>query len=141
MLTIIYSRDRSLGSVLVRASSWGGHWGHCGIVTPQGTVIEALALGGVVETSRHAFEARATRFEAVEVACPDPDEAIRFARGQIGKPYDWGAILGMVAREPWASRNRWFCSELVEAAIAAGGRRRFRIDAHRITPHQSYIVA
>jgi uncharacterized protein YycO len=141
MLQIIYSRDHSFGSVLVRASSWGGHWGHCGIVTPQGTVIEALAFGGVVETSLTAFTTRATRWERVEVECPDPDAAIRFARQQIGKPYDWGGVFGMVAREPWASRNRWFCSELVEASLAAGGRRRFRIDAHRVTPHQSYIVA
>ena len=140
MLTVIYSRERSLGSIAVRAGSWWSQWGHCGIVTPQGTVIEALAFGGVVESSLHNAKARASKWAIVGVECPDPAAAVAFARQQLGKPYDWGGIFGMVAREPWASRNRWFCSKLVEAAIAAGGRKRFRVDPHRITPHQSYIV-
>lgn len=139
-LPIIYSRERSLGSIAVRAGSWWGQWGHCGLVTPQGTVIEAVAFGGVVESSLHHAQARASKWAIVEVECPDPVAAVAFARQQLGKPYDWGGIFGMVAREPWARDDRWFCSELVEAALAAGGRRRFRVETHRVTPAMSFNV-
>lgn len=137
---VIYSRDHSLGSVLVRAGSWWAQWGHCGLVTPQGTVIEARAMNGVGEASLHNVQARSSKFTIVEVDCPDPAAAIAFARQQLGKPYDWGGIFGMVAREPWARDDRWFCSELVEAALAAGGRRRFRLDVTRVTPSMSFHV-
>jgi uncharacterized protein YycO len=139
-LVVIYSRSRNLGSVLIRAASWWEPWAHCGIVTPEGTVIEARAWRGVVETPLQDFERYATACIAVKRACPDPAAAIAFARQQIGKPYDWGAIFGFIFRERWERRDRWFCSELVEASFIAGGRRRFASDVHRITPTMSFNV-
>lgn len=138
MLTIIYSRSRNLGSVLIRAAAWWEPWAHCGIFTPEGTVIEARAWQGVVETPLRDFERHASACVAAERACPDPAAAIAWARGHLGKPYDWGAIFGLVFRERWDHGDRWFCSELVEGAFIAGGRRRFASDVHRITPTQSF---
>lgn len=137
---VVYSRERSLGSVAVRAASWWAQWGHCGLVTPEGTVIEAMLWQGVVETPMSVFVRRASKFKVVDVACPDPAAAVAFARAQLGKPYDLAAVVAFPFREPWHRENRWFCSELVEAAIQKGGRTRFRVEARRIAPNPSYIV-
>jgi hypothetical protein len=40
----------------------------------------------------------------------------------------------------WADGGRWFCSELFEAALIAGGLVRFRLDAARITPGHAWMV-
>jgi uncharacterized protein YycO len=139
-LTLIYSRSHDVGSLAIRAASWWGPWAHCGIVTPHNTVIEARASTGVVETPLRAFEARASACVAVRRECPNPLAAVVFAISQKGKKYDWGAVLGIPFREPWEDPGRWFCSELVEAAFIAGGRRRFEPNVWRITPTQSFSV-
>lgn len=54
--------------------------------------------------------------------------------------YDWTAIFGMLLQRNWQEQDSWFCSELVEAALTAGGRQRFRDDVSRITPHQTWAV-
>ena len=54
-----------------------------------------------------------------------PQSVIDFAVEQLGKPYDWGAVLAIGARitlnRDWRETDRWFCSELVAAAFEAGG--------------------
>lgn len=51
-------------------------------------------------------------------------EAFRFhdflAR-QIGKPYDWRAILAFCTARNWRDPNAWFCSELIAAALEQAG--------------------
>jgi hypothetical protein len=44
-----------------------------------------------------------------------------FARTQIGKPYDWTAILALLMDRDWRDSGAWFCSELVVAALEAVG--------------------
>jgi uncharacterized protein YycO len=44
-----------------------------------------------------------------------------FLVAQIGKPYDYLAILGFMFRKPLQKPSRWFCSELVFAACQAAG--------------------
>lgn len=140
-LTVIYSRFRTLGSPLIRHADRFGRWSHCGILTPDFSVIEARAFHGVVETPVSVFNRRASHQELRQVECPNPDAAIDFAREQIGKGYDYGAVLGLLLRESWEDDSRWHCAELVEAALVAGGRRRFLSEAWRISPNMSFIVA
>lgn len=137
-LTLIYSRSHDLGTLAIRAASWWGPWSHCGIVTSHNTVIEARATRGVIETPLREFEARASACVAVRRECPNPLAAVVFAISQKGKKYDWGAVLGFPLRGQWERQDKWFCSELVEAAFIVGGRRRFDSDAWRITPMQSF---
>lgn len=139
---MIYSRGRSIGSFLIRAASWFEQWSHCGIITPEGTVVEAQAFKGVVETPLREFIDRSTEYEIVTVDCPNPSEAIAWARSKIGSGYDYGAIVGFVLREPLDKPNRYHCVDLLESAIIMGGRsgdkRRFRVRTDKITPTQSF---
>jgi hypothetical protein len=139
-LAVIYSRNHGAGSVLIRAASWWGRWSHVAIVD-GGDVIEARAWHGVVRTPLALHLARASAHERVDIECPDPLAALTFARAAVGAGYDWGGLFGIALHERTEDPGRWFCSELVEAALVAGGRDRFRELPSRITPTASYLVA
>lgn len=139
-LNVVYCRSHTLGGLLIRAASWWEQWSHCGIVTPKATIIEARAFKGVVESDLDEFVQRYSELEVVKVACPDPAAAIEFARMQIGSGYDYGAIAEFVLRAGLNKRKRWHCVELVETALVAGGRDRFRREPHRVSVAQSYMV-
>ncbi len=141
-IRILYSRIRSPFSLAVRAASWWGPWSHCAVIDGV-IVIEALGRRGrVVETPLHEAIERASACEIVEVGCWDPDAALAFARSTVGKPYDWSGLFGFALRErDWQRPDRWYCSEHVEATLAAGGRHRWRPGMHGVSPNQSYFAA
>ncbi len=137
----VFCRRRKLGSVLLRTALWSS-WSHCGIVTPEDTVIEAAAFHGVRERPLAQFLADVSRYSVKTIALPDDARAIAFARAQIGKPYDWAGVIGLgLRRDDWQADSAWFCSELVEAAAAAGRRQRFVAQVWRVTPQHSWMVA
>lgn len=142
-ITVIYARSHSLGGLLIRARDPFGRWSHAGLVTERGTVIEALAFKGVVESSLIDFSQRypkPSQRSAVDIECPRPDLAIAWARGQVGKGYDYRGVIGLAFREQWDKRDSWHCTELIEQALSIGGRQRFRDVASIITPNLSYMV-
>lgn len=136
----IFCRRHTPGSVLLRTFLWSS-WSHCGIVTPDMTVIEAAAFRGVVERPLKEFLADVSRYSVRSIAVPHEAAAIAWARSQVGKPYDWAGVIGLGLRREWDESDAWFCSELVEAAAAAGGRRRFVHQVRRVTPQLSWMVA
>ena len=144
-LTIAYARSHTLAGVLIRnAGLTGQRWSHCGMVDHcTGSVVESVPRRGVVETPGEAFKGRypgAGQISYLEVACPRPETALAWARGQLGKPYDYWAIAGVLLRQSWAETDRWHCAELVERALVAGGRQRFRDAPWYISPNSSYQV-
>lgn len=44
---------------------------------------------------------------------PNIQHAYEWALTQVGKPYDWRAILGFAFSRDWREEDSWFCSELV----------------------------
>lgn len=142
-LHVVYARSHTLGGLLIRAREAFGQWSHCGIVTPQGTVVEALAFRGVIETPMDAFVARypqpSQRRQEV-IPCPDPDAGLAWARSQLGQGYDYLAIAGLAFRNSWQEPGRWQCAELLEAALVHAGRRRFRSAPYRISPNVSWMA-
>lgn len=140
-LTVIYTRTRTLGSMLIRAGAWWGPWSHCALVDGD-TVIEALALrGGVVVTPLAEVQRRSSHHAIERIPCCDPQAGLAWARGTVGQPYDWVGLLAIPLRERrWQADGRWYCSEHVEAALIRAGRHRFRPGMHGISPCQSYYV-
>ena len=137
----VFSRRASLPSFLIRFMTGGARWSHCGVVDiERGMVIEALAFKGVVETPLAEWCAAHPRHETVHFNCPNPGLAVHFARQQIGKSYDYLAAAGVPWRTRWDDTRRWYCSELLEAALAAGGRNRWRLEKRGVSPAESYMV-
>lgn len=67
---------------------------------------------------------------------PDVElRAVQWAAEQIGKPYDWRALIGMPFRADWRDPRAYFCSELWQRAFEIAGFPLIRAEAlDRITP-------
>lgn len=139
-MQVIYARNHSPGSLLIRAAQWFSLWSHSGIVTPQKTVINARAFHGVVEEPLDEFLARYTAFQIVEVDVPFESRGIEWARSKLGCGYDYKAIANFILGAVGQGRERFHCVELVETACYAAGRERFRVWPWKVTVRQSWMV-
>jgi hypothetical protein len=63
-----------------------------------------------------------------------------WTKAQIGKGYDYAGALGVPFRSHWQDDSCWHCGELIEAALAAGGRMRWRDTKAAISPQESWDV-
>lgn len=146
ILPIFFSRGRGPGGVLIRAGI-GSPWAHCGILhgslaleatvprvaTPPAR--ELLAQLRRAHPGRPLHELAAIGW----VEMPAPRGALNFAYGQAGKGYDWAGALGVGFRRDWQRPDLWFCSELVAAACAHGGKPLFHADAGRVSPWDLWV--
>lgn len=138
-MKVVFTRGRSLFTVTVRTVSWSA-WSHVSLVTNEDTIIEAAAFHGVVERPLSELIAESSKFEFVDIPCPNDQAGIAWARTQLGKPYDYFGALGIGFHREWNADTHWWCSELVEAAILEAGRQRFRSAMKRLTPQHVYMV-
>lgn len=139
-MQIIFTRRRTLASALIRLAT-GSRWSHVSVgVSPELVIDATLTHRGVRYRPRQQLLAEASAHEVRDVPVPDEAAALAWLQAQVGKRYDWTAIVGFVFRGRWADPDAWFCSELAEAAIEAGGLVRFRPEAWRITPGHQWMV-
>jgi uncharacterized protein YycO len=119
ILTIRFVTSDDIISGLIREKTWS-QYSHCEFVLDDGTTLGAHADGGV--KIRPAAYAVFTATKIIHLTVTDEQKAavLAFATAQIGKPYDMAAIAGIVAHRDWRSPDKWFCSELVAAALEAG---------------------
>jgi hypothetical protein len=141
-LRAIYARGHSLTSWAIRNADTGrqARWSHCGVVTPEGTVIEARLFKGVVETAMADFLKRYSKTEQVDIECPDPAAGLEFARCLLGWGYDYLGALGNFFRADWHQAWRLHCAHALELIVIAAGRERFRDEPWFVRPNQSYMV-
>lgn len=120
-IPIIYSRSNLPLSLAIRTVDRGPvkcPFSHVGKITPDGNnVIEALGGRGVVTTPLDEFKARSTAYQMGEFPVWDsPNAAYSRARQQLGKRYDFKAVIGLglpfIGRK-WDDPEKWFCSELL----------------------------
>lgn len=132
---------------LVASSDWAGRlirlatfsrWNHAAIEI-DGKVYESLVFGGVRTISAAGYAGRWKRAESVQVSLPNKQAATDLLTGKIGKPYDWAALFALPFREDWHDPDKWFCSELVAAALERGGKP-LRIKSHRVTPRDLWLA-
>lgn len=123
----------------IRACTWSS-WSHVAIVDGQ-DVIEATALQGVACSRLADRQQQDARWQIVELPCADPAAVIAAARSQVGKPYDYTAIVGLWLHRVWKNADSWFCSELVAWSFAKAGLPLFRSDAlQRVTPQHLWML-
>jgi len=138
-IALLFSTTANPFSGLIRAFTWSS-WSHVSIIDGD-TVIEAAALHGVRRVPVLDAINRASRGEVVEFQCQDPERIIAAAASQIGKPYDYTALIGLGLRRDWQESDSWFCSELVAWAFQEAGEPIFRADAmHRVTPEHLWML-
>lgn len=136
----IFCSKPGIASWLIRVACWS-RWSHVAIIEDDEHVIHSTFWGGGVHrTTIWQMLGDYTEIEFTDIPVPDEVAAMAFLRDQLGKPYDWTAIVGMVMRRDWAEVDSWFCSELLEACLRAGGLTRFRALLSRITQQHQWML-
>jgi uncharacterized protein YycO len=100
-------------STLIRWATWD-RFSHVGLVSPdRSAVIEATHGVGVREVPFDEFMLR-DGVELRMIPHSDPDDVWARARSQIGKPYDWADVYGILFRQKnWQDTDAWSCAELI----------------------------
>jgi len=104
---------------------------------PDGTLIGALGTGVERTTLQDRFRTHPiSQYRIDEINLKDELRAREFAEAQVGKPYDYTAILAFMTpwRTDWNDDAKWFCAELAAATAAEGGVTVARESMARVTP-------
>lgn len=139
MKVIFTYHPYSAFSILIRLATFS-KFSHAALMLSDQLIIDSTLSSGVQLSTLEDFCKRYKNTVVVDVPVADETKAINFAINQVGKPYDWSAILGMITQRNWQEDDSWFCSELIEAIFKAGDTPRFRDDLSRITPQMSWAV-
>jgi uncharacterized protein YycO len=139
MKLIYTSKKHSLSSFFIRLFTFS-KYSHCAIDLGDDMIIDTVLTTGVRTSTVAEFAAMYPDQVVIDIKVPDDINAYQFALEQVGKPYDWSAIISLAAQRDWQEPDKWFCSELVEAILAAGGLQRFRDEVYKITPQESWSI-
>lgn len=105
------------------------------------SVVDVTFTSGVRIMSYARFRQEYPRHELIHVEVPDEKSGYDWAISQIGKGYDFTALIGIVFQNrKWEDPLKWFCSELFETICVHAGRRRIRSNISGVLPRESYAV-
>lgn len=136
-MNVYFCRSKGLASWIIRTFTMS-RWNH-GAIEIDGVVWQATASKGVhvvdLETLAHHYH----DIECVPVEVPNKQAAKDFLRAQLGKPYDWGAVLGMFFRADWHDSESWYCFELIAGALEKG-ERVMKLPQHRVHARDLWVA-
>lgn len=139
-MKVLFASKPGIASFLIRKFTWS-RFSHVAIVM-DGYVIQSTFLKGVHTVTLEEFYSEYPRIEEVNIKLPNELAAKVWLQEQIGKPYDFGFILGFVFRKDnWEKSSAWVCNELMEFACVVGGKRRIRGNISRVSPQISYMIS
>ena len=117
MIHLRFCREKGFQPWLVRTYTWYP-FDHVELALPYG-YLGARPIGGVQVRPLDYLKPESELFATID--CPDNVQrrVLEFCKEQIGKPYDWTAIYGIVAHRDWQEPDKWICSELIAAAFEA----------------------
>ena len=134
-----FTNSNKLGGLLIRKGLMF-KYNHVGIEIDD-VVYDATFMKGVVKQSVDDFMEGYAFSEGIVVDVPNPKEFKAFLETQVGKPYDWRAIIAFPLRKTWEKEHAWHCSELAtKAAIVGGVIPRTRIPKSSISPRDLYLM-
>lgn len=130
---VLLFRGRGVISALVRWQT-RSVYSHCAIQLPDGRILESWQGSGV-QVRRLADWAGVERFRVAGITATQWGRAVSFAEAQVGAGYDYISVLRFVSRRHAPDNGRWFCSELVAAALqVAGVQLLARVDPAEVSP-------
>jgi hypothetical protein len=141
-MKLVLCKSPTVGSALLR---WymSSRWSHSAIYDEEAGVVYDTTFwqGGCKVHSSDAFFKKYPQSRLVSLLITNKEDARSWLTAQLGKKYDWTALLGIYFRRNWQEDDAWFCSEMSEAFIGLFDRPRFNEQAHRITPYHQDIVS
>lgn len=109
-----------------------GRYSHVEFITRDGKALGARLKGGVKYRPFGYIGNRRSRIFTIDA----PEHQVyEYAKSQLGKPYDWLAILGFITGRSWQNSRRWFCSEYVTWSVLRADVEILRVEeVSKITP-------
>ena len=113
-------------SIISRLIQWQTRsvYSHAAALLDDDSVIEAWHCGGVSHVptlqSNHTPDTPVDIF-IVRSTLGQQEIYERFLKRQVGEKYDFQAVFRFLSRVPASKNNKWFCSELVAAALNSAG--------------------
>lgn len=133
MSKVLFLRSNDLGGWIIRLLTFS-KWNHVAIEI-DGYVYEALTSKGVVKVPKHQYW-QWDEEKCVTVPINNSEAVKQFLDNQVGKGYDWKALVALPFLRKWHHPDKWFCSELVAEALLKGGSGFTEEDlpSYRVTP-------
>jgi uncharacterized protein YycO len=106
----------------------------------------AIQLDNVMYESYHVGGVRKDRkpeagCEIYELTCAVNEDAVRgFLESKLGMKYDFIMVARFLTRRSATENNKWFCSELVMAAIEAAGVKLLNAEPHNVSPRDLFMT-
>jgi len=136
---LIFSKGKNPFSYLIGWITWSD-WSHVELVCGEVVYGSNADLGGVstllledriAQSKRHAFATTPA----------DPDLVRAAITSQMGKPYDWTDIVGVLMHRDWQDDKKWTCSELIAWAHEQAGTHLIHGKPNRVTPQMLFESA
>lgn len=139
-MKILVASGNAFSSLLIKLFTFS-KWTHTAVMFDNLTVIDVTYKTGVRRITLEEFKQEYRDVFEIDIILPNEKEALQFALDQLGKSYDYTAMLGILFRNRrWESVENWFCSELTETICVYGGKRRIRTEASGILPRETFAV-
>ncbi len=129
---VLLFRGRGLISWLIRWQT-RGNYSHAALLRPDGMIVEAWQGKGVqVKAMTDLAE---VDIYSVAMTPEQWGTALDYATSQVGRGYDYWAVIRFIDRRNMPANDKWFCSELVFESLARAGVRLFeRIMPWAVSP-------
>jgi len=127
-----FCKSKTIGGLLIRLITFS-QYNHVAIEV-NGLVWDSTLEHGVRVGEKDKFKEQYSVVDVFNVEGVNSISVSNFLRRQLGKEYDWSALVALPFRKDWQHPERWFCSELVAAALSYGGWSDLIFPAYRVTP-------
>lgn len=141
-MRLLFLRSNKVGSLIIRMLT-ASRFSHVVALDSDGAFATEAVWPAVRRVRTSELVKHYTYHEIADIPLHDEGKAAEFLRLQLGKRYDWRALFGFWRRNrDWGRPQEWFCSELVAAAVNAGGGSvpMFR-KSERVTPQMLWLVS
>jgi hypothetical protein len=146
-ITLRFVSHPGLFNLACRIAQYGAPYTHCDALTPEGTYLGALLLGGVQERQKDYDAGKFAQeiFIHLKSSVNQESAFFSFLRSQVGKPYDPISILyffGLFSSRNWHDPTAWNCSEYIAEGLEVCGLlpENQIIPSCRITPRDLFWI-
>lgn len=133
-IRMMFTNSKTPMSPLIRAVTWSD-FSHCVVLIDDDTIIHSDFHGVRIEPIKD-LQNRSKNWMIVEYECERPNDVIEACKSQLGKPYDFTGLFGIILRDvDLQDDSKWWCSEFPVYAFDVTKQPKFNVEfMHRITP-------
>jgi uncharacterized protein YycO len=133
-LRMMFTNSNKIGSFLIRWVTWSDY-SHTALLIDDTRIAHADFSGVHVEDIQ-SLKDRSKKWMIVEYEYDKVDEVIQACLEQVGKPYDYSGIVGILLRNvDLQDDSKWWCSEYPAGGCKKAGKPMFQDEyMSRITP-------